>query len=118
MHRCCNDDTHANGHCPHQHRQGDVLVLHDFLPKMVRRHLVDHRKHGNEDHYAEQCIHDGVENKRGVKFTHFYLPPMYREYPPYVERYAPGLSPIDFGTTLCSLILLFVQPRYWASVSP
>src|SRR5580700_7496919 len=80
------DDAHTDGHGPYQDGQSDILVVDNFLPEMIRRHFVDQHEGQAEDQDAEAGIDDGIQQIAGVEFVHSYLPPIYLEYPPYVER--------------------------------
>src|SRR5205807_7332564 len=55
-----NDDADSERHRPEQQRQSSVVLLYDFLPQVVWRHLVDDEERAGKDDNSDRGIDDGI----------------------------------------------------------
>src|SRR5258708_15143745 len=106
--RCGDDDADPDGHRADEHSEGEVLLLDDLLPQVIRRHLVDDDERRDEHRDADDREHQGCLDV--VNDIH-HFPPVKRRKPPYTGRYDPGLSRTDLGTVRASLNDVSRQPR-------
>src|SRR5436305_5210089 len=70
MHRRGDDDAHADGHGPEQHREREVFVLDDLLPQVVRRYLVENGEGRDKNENPHRGIQHRVQDIDGVKVVH------------------------------------------------
>src|ERR1700719_2461355 len=55
-----NNDANSERHRPEQQRESGVVLLHDFLPQVVRSHFVDDEKRAGTDHDSHRRVDDGI----------------------------------------------------------
>src|SRR6185295_4628278 len=102
------DDADPDRHRTDEHGEGEVFLLDDLFPQIVRRQFVDEDKGPDEHDDADQREDEGGPDIRN-QIHHF--PPVKRRKPPYTGRYEPGLSRTDLGTVRASLNDVSRQPR-------